>query len=459
MLESDYAADASDSGLQRGRLLWEKRLLLAFGDGIAVGISFVVAFNLRSAEIRHEFFAIPRAALLITLATWYACAEVVDGYQLISAVSLRAAFTSVASAILLTFIALLGEFFIFPYRITRPTILLWVPLAAALVLSWRTFYQQVFARTLFAGNLVVIADRPTFERVWAEASNGLPAVYHVLEVIEPARRDLEEHLTRMAHAPLRPDVLIGVPGEVSPELLRAIVACCERGVRVRFLSDLFEEMTGRLLLDQLGYSWLMSLPIHTEASRIYMVCKRALDIVVGVVGVALLAIVYPLVAMAIKLEDRGPVFYRQTRVGRFGSRFEMLKLRTMYTEGKIVERQTANDDSRITFTGRMLRPLHLDELPQAINVLRGEMSVVGPRPEQPSHAGLLREEIELYDLRLSVRPGWTGWAQVNYGYGAGLEGARRKLSYDLYYIRHRSFGLDLLILARTVRAILSLRGR
>ena len=459
MLEADSAADALDSGLRRGRLLWEKRLLLALGDGIAVGISFVAAFNLRSAEIRHEFFAIPRAALLITLATWYACAEIVDGYQLVSAVSLRAAFTSTASAILLTFIALLAEFFIFPYRITRPTVLLWVPIAATLVLSWRTFYQQVFARTLFAGNLVVIADRATFERVWAEASSGLPALYRVLEVVEPDRHDLEQYLATMARAPIRADVLIGIRGEVSSNLLRAIVACCERGVRVRFLSDLYEEMTGRLLLDQLGYSWLMSLPIHTEASRIYSVCKRALDIVVGSVGVVILGIIYPIVALATKLEDRGPVFYRQTRVGRFGKPFEMLKLRTMRGDGKIVERQTAHRDSRITSTGRLLRPLHLDELPQAINVVRGDMSVVGPRPEQPDHASRMRHEIELYDLRLTVRPGWTGWAQVNFGYGAGLEGARRKLSYDLYYIRRQSLGLDLLIAARTIRAILSLRGR
>ena len=250
-----------------------------------------------------------------------------------------------------------------------------------------------------------------------------------------------------------------IRGEASAELLRAIVSCCERGIRVRFLSDLFEEMTGRLLLDHLGYSWVMSLPIHTEASRLYLICKRVVDIVIGGVGVLLLAIVYPLVALAIKLEDRGPVFYRQTRVGRFGRKFEMLKLRTMHCGGKSVERQTASDDSRITFTGRILRPTHLDELPQAINVLRGEMSVVGPRPEQPEHADLLRRKIALYDLRLTLRPGWTGWAQVNFGYGAGLEGARKKLSYDLYYIRRQSLGLDLLILGHTIRAIPMLRGR
>jgi lipopolysaccharide/colanic/teichoic acid biosynthesis glycosyltransferase len=109
--------------------------------------------------------------------------------------------------------------------------------------------------------------------------------------------------------------------------------------------------------------------------------------------------------------------------------------------------------------GRVLRPLHLDELPQSVNILRGDMSVVGPRPEQPQHADLLSRNIEYYNLRLSVRPGLTGWAQVNFGYGAGVEGAREKLAYDLYYVDRKSLGLDLLIIARTVRAIFSRRGR
>jgi lipopolysaccharide/colanic/teichoic acid biosynthesis glycosyltransferase len=159
------------------------------------------------------------------------------------------------------------------------------------------------------------------------------------------------------------------------------------------------------------------------------------------------------------LEDGGPVFYRQARIGKFEQPFEILKFRTMYTSARTAERQTSNDDPRVTRIGRLLRPLHFDELPQSINILRGDMSVVGPRPEQPQHAAMLSRNIEYYNLRLSVRPGLTGWAQVNFGYGAGVEGAREKLSYDLYYVDRKSLGLDLLIIAQTVRAIFSLRGR
>lgn len=459
MLSPYQAVDVLDGGERRGRLLWERRLLLAFGDGVAVAASFLIAFNLRSAEIRHEFFAVPRAAMMVVLATWYVCAELVDGYRLVNTVNPRAAFATAASALTLSFVALLGVFFIVPYRITRPTLLLWVPLAATFVLSWRTTYRRIFARAIFAGNLLVIADRQLFARVWAEAAAGLPDLYRVLDVLEPERADLAARLAQVATGPVKADVVVGGGEGVSGKLLDSLAACCERGVRVRLLADLYEEMTGRLLVHQLDYAWLMSLSMRSEASEVYAVFKRGVDIIAGIAGAALLAVVFPFVALAIKREDRGPVLYRQTRVGKYGRPFEILKLRTMGAGNAADERQTQSDDPRVTRVGRALRRLHLDELPQAINILRGDMSLVGPRPEQPQHAAVMRQAIDFYNLRLSVRPGLTGWAQVNFGYGAGLEGARKKLSYDLYYIRRQGFGLDLLILARTARTILSFGGR
>jgi len=459
MRNPEVAADLFDGGAGRGRLLWEKRLLLALGDGVAVAIALVLAFNLRSAGIRHEFFSVPWLPLSVTLATWYVCAEIADGYRLVSAVNPRASFVTAASTLSLSFAVLLFVFFIVPYRITRPTILLWVPLTAAGVLTWRTIYQQIFAQGLFAGNLVIIADRRTFDHVWAEASAGLPNLYHVLEVLDPKQSDLEARLNSLTEEPISAEVVVGVREEVPRDLMRRLIACAERGVRVRFLADVFKEMTGRLLLEQLGYSWLMSLPLHSEASRLYTAFKRAIDIIVGTIGLVTLGAFYPLIALAIILEDGGPVFFRQMRIGKFERPFEILKFRTMYKTGRTGERQTSSNDPRVTRVGRLLRPLHLDELPQSINILRGDMSVVGPRPEQPQHAALLSQNLEYYNLRLSVRPGLTGWAQVNFGYGAGVEGAREKLSYDLYYIDRKSLGLDLLIIARTIRAIFSLRGR
>src|SRR6266404_8560250 len=235
------AADVIEAGERRGRLLRERRLLLALLDGVAVAAAFLIAFNLRSAEIRHEFFAVPGWPMVIVLLTWCVSAELVDGYSLVNTVNPRAAFTTAASALTLSFVALLGVFFIVPYRITRPTLLLWVPLAAALVLSWRTAYQRIFAQAIFAGNLLVIADRRLFDRVWAEAAAGLPGLYCVLEVIEPGRSDLAAHLAELVNGSIKADIVVGF-GEGASKLLSSLVAFRERGVRVRLLTDLYEEM-------------------------------------------------------------------------------------------------------------------------------------------------------------------------------------------------------------------------
>ena len=440
---------------RRGLPVSERRLLLALGDGVAVAASFLIAFNLRSAPVRHEIFAVPRVALGIVLMVWFVCAELVDGYRLVGTVDVRSTFRTVASALSLSFVALLGVFFLVPYRITRPTLLLWIPLAGALVLAWRSVFQRVFSRAIFAGNLVIIADRKTFERTWAELQVGLPDLYRVVDIIEPDRPDVIARLANLSGA----DVVIGARDGVSRELFRVLVACYDRGIRVRSLADLYQEMTGRLPLDQLGYAWLMSLPMRSETSRVYASFKRAVDVVSGAVGFLLLGALYPFVALAIRLDDGGPTLYRQRRLGKYGRPFEILKLRTMRAGEAMGERQTDAADPRVTRVARVLRRLHLDELPQAINILRGDMSLVGPRPEQPQYVALMRQQIEFYSMRLSVRPGLTGWAQVNYGYGQGIDGAREKLSYDLYYITHQGFGLDVLILTRTLRAVFSLKGR
>jgi len=206
-----------------------------------------------------------------------------------------------------------------PYRITRPTLLLWVPVAAALVLSWRTAYQRIFAHAIFAGNLLMIADRRLFERVWAEAAAGLPGLYRVLEVIEPERPDLAAHLAEVVYGSAKADIVVGFGEGASGKLLSSlVVAFCERGVRVRLLADLYEEMTGRLLIEQLDYAWVMSLPRRSEASEVYTAFKRGVDILAGAAALAALAILFPFLALAIKLGDRTPVVYRQTRVGRYG---------------------------------------------------------------------------------------------------------------------------------------------
>lgn len=183
--------------------------------------------------------------------------------------------------------------------------------------------------------------------------------------------------------------------------------------------------------------------------------KRFFDILFSLALIVFLAPILIIAALAIKLDSPGPVLYRQRRVGLAGKEFEVFKFRSMVADAERNGPQyAAFKDGRITRTGRIIRKYRIDEIPQAINVLRGEMSFVGPRPERPEFVRNLEQEIPLYHCRHLVKPGITGWAQVKYEYAASVEGARNKLRYDLYYIRHFSPALDLLIVLMTVRVAL-----
>ena len=186
--------------------------------------------------------------------------------------------------------------------------------------------------------------------------------------------------------------------------------------------------------------------------------KRVLDVVVGAVGVAALAVVTPLVAVGNLLGNRGPLLYRQPRVGKNGRSFSILKFRTM-TPGPPSGEWTAENDPRITPFGAWLRRSHLDELPQVVNILRGHLSLVGPRPEQPHYVEMLEAKLPFYRLRHLVRPGLTGWAQVKYPYGSSDADALEKLQYEFFYLRHQGLALDARIIGRTVRSVLGRGGR
>ncbi len=200
--------------------------------------------------------------------------------------------------------------------------------------------------------------------------------------------------------------------------------------------------------------WVWSRVPHTFVAMAYPYLQRCADLLAGLLGLLLLALLSPCLWIANELFAPGPLFYRQKRVGLHGRPFMMIKLRSMVVSA---EEQgvvwTATDDPRITPVGWFLRRTHLDELPQCWHILKGEMSLIGPRPERPEFVTLLAQKIEGYAKRHSVKPGLTGWAQVNYGYGDSVEDARMKLKYDLEYINRQSLWLDLLIIVRTFGVI------
>jgi sugar transferase (PEP-CTERM system associated) len=230
------------------------------------------------------------------------------------------------------------------------------------------------------------------------------------------------------------------------------------GVKVEDAHSFYERMTGRIILERLSPSWLI-LSDGFRKSTLLVVAKRAIDVVLSLVSLVLSLPLLAVTAAAIALESGGPVLFRQERTGLNGKSFEMLKFRSMYKDAEAGGPQwAATGDHRITRIGKWIRKFRIDELPQVINVLRGEMSIVGPRPERPEFVSMLEEQIPFYGLRHFVRPGITGWAQVKYQYGASVEETKTKLEYDLFYIKHLSVMLDFAVLFETAKVMLSGRG-
>jgi len=241
--------------------------------------------------------------------------------------------------------------------------------------------------------------------------------------------------------------------------LRELLDCRLAGVQVTDLARFFERVHGRVPIESVKVSWL----IYGNGYRqdwVRRLVKRTFDIVVSLVMLTAMAPVMLLVALLIAVEGGGPIIYRQERVGFRGRPFVVLKFRTMQKDAEKdgTPRWATVRDSRTTGIGRFLRQCRLDELPQLLNVLRGEMSFVGPRPERPPFVSMLTEKIPFYAVRHSVKPGITGWAQVRYTYGASVEDAGMKLEYDLYYVKNNTFLLDLQILLETVRVVLLQEG-
>ena len=239
---------------------------------------------------------------------------------------------------------------------------------------------------------------------------------------------------------------------------RELVTLRVQGVRVEEASSALSALTGRVPLRTIQPSWFVfSEGFHRSWWNELL--KRILDLVASIVGLIVSLPVMFLVGLAVRLDSKGPVIYRQTRVGRMGKCFEVLKFRSMRSDAERNGAQWASeDDPRVTRIGAFLRKYRLDELPQFVNVIRGDMSFVGPRPERPSFVEDLRKAISYYDERHSVRPGITGWAQVQYAYGASVEDAFNKLEYDLFYLKNMSLSFDVAIIIRTVGIVFGGRG-
>ncbi|HEX4710781.1 MAG TPA: TIGR03013 family XrtA/PEP-CTERM system glycosyltransferase [Phenylobacterium sp.] len=290
---------------------------------------------------------------------------------------------------------------------------------------------------------------------WRAADNVPPRIGNVVLAVAPSE---PAALSRFAEM-LRTDEIVVTGDDKQAFPVTELLECKLRGIKVVDALTFWEREAGLIDASQIGPEWL-AFSSGFVFDQPHRFLKRTIDLIISA---AFLIFVLPmclLVALAIRLESRGPVFYRQERVGLNGRVFQLWKFRSMRADAEKdgVPRWAATADDRVTRVGHFIRMVRIDEIPQVINVLAGDMSFIGPRPERPFFVEQLRELLPNYDLRHRVRPGITGWAQVNYPYGASIEDAKRKLSYDLFYLKKNDILLDLAILVQTVRVVLFAHG-
>lgn len=312
--------------------------------------------------------------------------------------------------------------------------------------------------------VLVVSDTASLAGLRHELANGAERPARVTAVVE--RAEIEP--TGDGHLPLverarreRASVLVlDRDAQADPQVLVQAEVLHHQGLRVRTVTMLYEDWLGKLPLAELEQASLLFDIREIHHGR-YVRLKRLVDVVLGAAGTLVFVLAVPVVLAGNRIANRGPLFYTQPRVGKGGRIFDIVKFRTMVAAGGegVPTRWTSRGDPRVTPFGHLLRVTHLDELPQVLNILRGELSVVGPRPEQPHYVEELTAKLPFYDLRHLVRPGLTGWAQVKYGYASDDRDALEKLQYEFFYLRHQGIALDLRIVARTVRAVLGREGR
>ncbi|MEI6643294.1 MAG: TIGR03013 family XrtA/PEP-CTERM system glycosyltransferase [Novosphingobium sp.] len=379
--------------------------------------------------------------------------------------SMRYATARLMVAISLGIIALSFVYFLMPGRtLWRSNLFYAMFIAMGLLVFVRIFVGGLLGTAVFRRRVLVLGAGERAERLrhlGERPEAGFVIVGYIgmsdsAPVIKEAiNRNAIHNLTRYVENLGVSEVVLALEERRNALPLKDLLRIKTTGVHVNDFSTFMERETGRVDLDTVNPSWLIFSDGFSSGRMISSAVKRIFDICASLVLLMLTAPVIALFAIIVKLDSRGPAFFRQTRVGLYGQNFSLVKLRSMRTDAEKAGAQwAAKDDPRVTRVGKLIRKLRIDELPQAWTVLKGEMSFVGPRPERPEFVSDLEDKLPYYAERHMVKPGITGWAQINYPYGASIEDSRHKLEFDLYYAKNYSPFLDLLILLQTLRVVL-----
>jgi exopolysaccharide biosynthesis polyprenyl glycosylphosphotransferase len=457
----------------------ERRLLLLVVDALAVNVSVLIAlwlFSIRQSKtFSLEYVLSGLQWFLFLTIVWLLVGYLNDFYDLETAADRQRSIVSLVRAAAIVFLIYPIIYFFLPARSqARAPVFFSEVIAFFLLGFWRLLYASIFTVPRFQRPVVIVGAGWAGRTIAQAIQDSLHHEYEPLGYIDndPAKEGSliaglrvlgnSGTLRQMVEANRVSEIIVAITHAIRGELIQALIECNSRGVQITPMTRLYEQITGKLAVEHVGTNWFLDLPISGESSLSpQRLLKRLLDVTLALIALIVTIPFYPLIALAIYVDNAGPIFYWQERVGQGGKPFRIIKFRSMIAGAEEAgkARWATQDDLRITRVGRFLRRTRLDELPQFINVLRGEMGVIGPRPERPEFIDKLEKQIPFYRMRLQAKPGLTGWAQVRYGYASSAQDSLIKLQYDLYYIKHWSVYLDLLILWKTVWTVLTFSGR
>jgi exopolysaccharide biosynthesis polyprenyl glycosylphosphotransferase len=360
-----------------------------------------------------------------------------------------------------------------PKSLPRRGVAAFIASAFILTLIWRLIYIRIFTAQPFLRRVLLLGAGSSGNTLVTLLQNLTPIPFEVVGWIDDDPSKIgtnidgyevlggNDCLLDIIDDRGITDVIVAISGELNGAMFQAILDAQENGVVVTTMPVVYEELFNRVPIFHLESDWVFrSFGEQAKTSGFYELAKRIIDIFGGLIGVIGMIIIFPFVSIAILLDTGRPILYRQERLGKGGQTYNIIKFRTMVVESEMdgKARFASEHDTRVTKIGRFLRRSHLDEIPQFLNVLLGQMSLVGPRPERSVMVRELQKKIPFYRARLLVKPGISGWAQINFGYAGTVEDTATKLEYDLYYIKHRNLLLDLVILIRTIGSTVGLKG-
>ncbi len=458
--------------------LRERRSFLIIGDFIVGLFSLFVALYVWASN--GEWLGFTLAFMRERVDTWFYVLPLiwllllVELYDPHRAASRKHVVRGVLAATSFGFMLYLVVYFAANSPLPRRGVATFLGFVSTLTLVWRLLYIQIFTKSQFMRRVLLVGAGHSGEMILRIINELTPKPFELVGVIDDDHEKKDTiiagytvlgdstQLLAMTASEQITDIIVAISGEMLGSTFQAILDTQEQGVEITRMPIVYEELAGRVPITMLDSDWILrSFVDEFRISGFYDMLKRLMDILGGLVGVLVLVFFLPWIAALTIIDDGLPVFYLQERLSKGARPYKIIKFRTMRKDAEVQgEPQLATeDDDRATRVGRILRKTHLDELPQFINVLRGEMSLVGPRAERPIFVEKFQRKIPFYRARLLVKPGVTGWAQVNYGYAATTDETLRKLEYDLYYIKRRSILLDMLIILRTPTTMLGMKGQ